>query len=83
MNMVEKKVDANSVEEVVFVNMVEKKVDANSVEEVVFVNMVEKNVNANSVLYVRMEKRHMNAQSANPKNVFLVLLVKSVQNIKF
>ena len=41
VHMVNKEVDAKSVEEVVFVHMVDKEVDAKSVEEVVFVNMVE------------------------------------------
>ena len=81
--MVDEKFDAKIAEEVVFVHMVDKKVYAKNVEEVVFVNVVDKKVDAKNVLYVRMEKRHMNAQSAYPKNVFLVLLVKSVLNIKF
>ena len=74
VNMVDKKVDAKSAE-LSFVNMVDEKVCAKSAEEVVFVNMVDIKVDAKNVLYIGMEYRHLNAQNAYPKNVFLVLLV--------
>ena len=62
MSMVDKKVNAKSVEELVFVHIVDEKIHARNVEEVPFVSMVIKKVHANCVNYASIKSKQWTVQ---------------------